>query len=177
MPWARRLVTGLSPQTPGFHHGPVRVSNVLDLRRAEVFPPSTSAVPCHNLVSEARILCRAGRRRSCGVQSGSETGLSPNTNFFSFCRCLPIDFPYSSSYRIYRDVKGIKCRDVPVKAVLFAEFLFFGFKLFISTQFFADVCIGGEVCCRGDWLTILYVLYLVALLLCRFDVLLMAHLR
>jgi hypothetical protein len=57
------------------------------------------------------------------VQSGTKTRLSPNTHF-SFCHCLPIDIPY----RIYQDVKGIKCRDVPVKVALFAEFLFWGFK-------------------------------------------------
>jgi len=68
---------------------------------------------------------------------------------FSFRHCLPIDVPYSSSYRIYQDVKGIKCRDVPVKVVLFAEFLFVGFRFFINAHFFADVYIGGEVCCRG----------------------------
>jgi hypothetical protein len=78
------------------------------------------------------------------VQSGTETGLSPNTHF-SFCHCLPIHIPYSPSYRIYQDFKGIKWRDVPVKVVLFAEFLIWGFKFFIDTHFFADVYIGGEV--------------------------------
>ena len=116
MPWARRLVAGLSPRSPlvPSRAGPcdIRVG-LCGMRK------------CFRRVlrlSPVTILSRrpgfyAGLADCCGVQSGTDTGLSPNAHF-SFCHCLAIDIPHSSSYRIYQDFKVIKCREDPVKVVL-----------------------------------------------------------